>query len=127
MTPAEPNLAELTDRIRDFNTRRDWQQFHSPKNLATALVVEAGELAEIFQWMTQAESRRPDEDTRRRIVAEIGDVLIYLLNISDTLGIDPLAAAEAKLALNGRKYPVALARGSARKYDALDEDASTER
>ena len=127
MTPTGSPLAELTDRIRDFNTRRDWRQFHSPKNLATALMVEAAELAEIFQWMTQAESGRPDEATRRRIEAEIGDVLIYLLNLSDTLGIDPLAAAEAKLALNGRKYPVALARGSARKYDALEDEASTSR
>ena len=111
------SLTELTARIREFNAQRDWQQFHSPKNLATALMVEAAELAEIFQWMTQAQSRRPDEGDRQRIAAEIGDVLIYLLNISDTLGIDPLAAAAAKLELNQRKYPVALARGNSRKYD----------
>jgi NTP pyrophosphatase (non-canonical NTP hydrolase) len=113
------SLTELITQIRAFNTDRDWQQFHSPKNLATALMVEAAELAEIFQWMTQAQSRRPDEETRERISAEIGDVLIYLLNISDTLGIDPLAAATAKLSLNRRKYPAQLAKGSAAKYDRL--------
>ena len=114
MTPEE-----LTARIREFNRQRDWQPFHSPKNLATALMVEAGELAEIFQWMTHDQSRRPDEATRHRTSAEIGDVLIYLLNLSDTLGIDPLAAAADKLEVNRRKYPVALARGSAEKYDRL--------
>jgi NTP pyrophosphatase (non-canonical NTP hydrolase) len=114
-------LTDLTARIREFNAQRDWQQFHSPKNLATALMVEAAELAEIFQWMTQAESRRPDEATRRRITAEIGDVLIYLLNLSDTLGVDPLAAATHKLEVNRRKYPVALARGNSQKYDQLGD------
>ncbi|MDJ0784203.1 MAG: nucleotide pyrophosphohydrolase [Desulfosarcinaceae bacterium] len=114
-------LTELTAQIREFNTQRDWQQFHSPKNLATALMVESAELAEIFQWMTQAESRHPNEDTRQRIRSEIGDILIYLLNISDALGIDPLSAAAAKLALNRRKYPVNLAKGRAAKYDRLDE------
>ncbi len=114
------SLTELTEQIRVFNAQRDWEQFHSPKNLATALMVEAGELAEIFQWMTQAESRGPDEALRQRIGEEIGDVLIYLLNISDALGIDPLAAAETKLEVNRRKYPVAQARGRCAKYDALD-------
>jgi len=118
------SLNEITARIREFNVRRDWQQFHSPKNLATALMVEAAELAEIFQWMSQAESRQPDDATRQKIGEEIGDVLIYLLNISDTLGIDPLQAAEAKLECNGRKYPVKLARGSSRKYDTFGEDGS---
>ncbi|MEJ2638440.1 MAG: nucleotide pyrophosphohydrolase [Desulfosarcinaceae bacterium] len=116
------SLAELITQIRAFNTERDWQQFHSPKNLATALVVEAAELAEVFQWMTQAQSRRPDDETRQRIAAEIGDVLIYLLNISDTLGIDPLAAAMEKLSLNRRRYPAQLAKGSAVKYDRLGEE-----
>jgi NTP pyrophosphatase (non-canonical NTP hydrolase) len=115
------SLTELTHQIRAFNDERDWQQFHSPKNLATALMVETAELAEIFQWMTQAQSRQPDEETHKRIAAEIGDVLIYLLNISDALGIDPLAAARAKLAVNRRKYPAQLAKGSAAKYDRLGE------
>jgi NTP pyrophosphatase (non-canonical NTP hydrolase) len=84
-------------------------------------MVEGAELAEIFQWMTQAESRRPDAATRRRIAAEIGDVLIYLLNLSDTLGIDPLAAASAKLEVNRRKYPVDLSRGNSQKYDRLGD------
>jgi NTP pyrophosphatase (non-canonical NTP hydrolase) len=114
-------LTELTAQIREFNAQRDWQQFHSPKNLATALMVEAAELAEIFQWMTQAQSRQPDAATRQRISAEIGDVFIYLLNISDTLGIDPLAAASAKLDLNRRKYPVDLARGNSQKYNQLGD------
>lgn len=115
------SLTELTAQIRAFNAQRDWEQFHSPKNLAMALMVEAGELAEIFQWMTQAESRRPDEALRQRIGEEIGDVLIYLLNISDVLDIDPLVAAEAKLEGNRRKYPVALAKGKADKYNQLDD------
>lgn len=116
------SLTKLTAQIRAFNAQRDWEQFHSPKNLATALMVEAGELAEIFQWMTQAESRRPGEALRQRIGEEIGDVLIYLLNISDALDIDPLVAAEAKLEGNRRKYPVALSKGKADKYNQLDDD-----
>ena len=112
-------LTELTEQIRRFNAEREWAQFHSPKNLATALMVEAAELAEIFQWMTQAQSRQPDAALRQRIGEEIGDVLIYLLNICDTLAIDPLEAAEAKLAGNRRKYPRALSKGKADKYDTL--------
>ena len=118
------SLTKLTAQIRAFNAERDWEQFHSPKNLATALMVEAGELAEIFQWMTQAQSRQPDAALRQRIGEEIGDVLIYLLNISDALCIDPLAAAQAKLEGNRRRYPVALARGKADKYNQRGDGGS---
>lgn len=117
---------DITDPLRDlalqldqFAKDRDWQQFHSPKNLASALVVEAGELLEHFQWMTEQQSRALAPEKRNAVAAEIADVLLYLILLSTALGIDPIAAAQAKLKLNELKYPVARARGSSKKYDEL--------
>lgn len=121
----QPNLSSLLADLRKFNAERDWEQFHSPKNLATALMVEAAELAEIFQWHTQAESRKPDKATRQRLGEEIGDVMIYLINLADKLGIDPLAAAAEKLSLNQQKYPVSLAKGNSLKYSKLGSSEKT--
>ena len=112
-------LDQLRDRLREFTAARDWDQFHSPKNLAMALSVEASELLEIFQWATEAQSRAPDEKARAAIRDEIADVLIYLVRIADQLGIDPLAEARRKLADNERKYPVEKSRGNAKKYTEL--------
>ncbi len=112
-------LDELMAAIRRFNNDRDWHQFHSPKNLVMALGVEVAELTEHFQWLTQQQSRALPPDKREAVTREIGDVLIYLLNLSDQLGIDPLKAAMKKMQQNQRKYPVALAKGSAKKYDEL--------
>ena len=113
------SLHNLTVQLVQFAEDRDWQQFHSPKNLASALVVEAGELLEHFQWMTEAQSRALPPEKRDAVGAEVADVLLYLLQLSTALGIDPIEAAQAKLQLNARKYPVDLARGNNKKYDEL--------
>jgi NTP pyrophosphatase (non-canonical NTP hydrolase) len=113
------SLDALRTRLRIFVAEREWEKFHNPKNLVMALIVEAGELVEQFQWLTphEADSLRPDQ--RAEVELEIADVLIYLVELADRLGIDPLAAAEKKLALNAVKYPVEKARGHAGKYDKL--------
>jgi len=113
------DLDRLTDLIRKFNDERDWAQYHSPKNLASSLVIEAAELLEILQWLTEEESSNLDTEKRRKVEEEIGDVLIYLLNLADKLGIDPSEAALQKLKANEEKYPVEKARGSAAKYTEL--------
>ena len=112
-------LRDLALQLDQFAKDRDWQQFHSPKNLASALVVEAGELLEHFQWMTEEQSRELAPDKRDAVGAEMADVLLYLIQLAGALGIDPIAAAQAKLKLNALKYPVDRARGNSRKYDEL--------
>lgn len=111
------DLQELRERQRAFVAERDWEQFHSPKNLAMALSVEASELVELFQWLTEAQSAAPDEKLRGRAAEELADVLWFLVRIADRLDIDLLAAAESKLAANAEKYPAGRVRGQARKYD----------
>lgn len=113
------SLLELAQQLDHFAAERDWQPFHSPKNLASALVVEAGELLEHFQWMTEAQSRELTQEKRDAIGAEVADVLLYLIQLSTSLGIDPIKAAQSKLQINAQKYPVALARGTSKKYDEL--------
>ncbi len=110
------SLRDLTQRVRRFAAERDWDQFHTPKNLAMALVAEAGELAAEFQWLTAAQSAAPSPQQLARIQAECADVLIYLVRLADRLGLDLLAAAEAKIDENERRYPVEKARGSSKKY-----------
>ncbi len=114
------DLRDLMDAVREFNRERDWERYHSPKNLAIALMVEAAELAEIFQWLTEDESSRLPEEKLRHAEEEIGDVLLYLLSLADKLGVNPMEAARKKLRLNGEKYPVHKARGSAEKYTELE-------
>lgn len=112
-------LRDLRDELRAFAAERDWDQFHSPRNLATALAVEAAELLEPFQWLTDEQSRSLPPDTRAAVEEEIADVLLYLVRLADKLDVDLAAAARAKIVRNGEKYPVDKARGSSRKYDAL--------
>ena len=109
-------LPALARRLREFAIERDWEQFHSPKNLAMALVGEAGELVAEFQWMTEAQSQAPDAAQLARIRAETGDVLIYLVRLADKLGIDLVAAANEKMEENARRYPADRVRGSSKKY-----------
>jgi dCTP diphosphatase len=112
-------LQDLARQLDQFAKARDWQQFHSPKNLASALIVEAGELLEHFQWMTDEQSRDLRPEKRDAVAAEAADVLLYLIQLASALGIDPVAAAQDKLKLNELKYPVDRARGSSKKYDEL--------
>ena len=112
-------LRDLRDELRAFAAERDWDQFHSPRNLATALAVEAAELLEPFQWLSEEQGRDLPPETRAAVEEELADVLLYLVRLADKLGVDLAAAARAKIARNGEKYPVEKARGSSRKYDAL--------
>ena len=113
------DLESLRNQLRTFAAERDWDQFHSPKNLAAALAVEASELLEHFQWLTEAQSQQLPPETLGEVRAEVADVLLYLIRISDKLGIDLVEAAKAKILLNAEKYPVEKARGSSRKYTEL--------
>jgi NTP pyrophosphatase (non-canonical NTP hydrolase) len=117
--PRENHMQELITKIRAFARERDWDQFHSPKNLAMALSVEVAEVVEHLQWLTQAESNRLDAEKLDKIRAEIGDVMIYIARLADRLGIDPLQAAHEKMLVNEEKYPVAKAKGLATKYTDL--------
>lgn len=113
---AEDRLTELQRRVAAFAAERDWDPFHSPKNLAMALSVEASELLEEFQWLTEEQSRSLDAERRERVRLEMADVLIYLLRLADKLGVDLPRAAADKLAVNEQKYPADRVRGSPRKY-----------
>src|SRR5262245_42525221 len=109
-------LDDLAAKLRAFAAARDWDQFHSPKNLAMALTSEAGELAAEFQWLTEEQSRSPDTERLGRIRYECADVLIYLVRLADKLGIDLTAAAHEKIAQNEQRYPAERVRGSMKKY-----------
>lgn len=115
----ERPLEELAILLREFAAERDWDQFHSPKNLAMALSVEASELMEHFQWLTEEQSSALQTEKLQQVREEIGDVLIYLIRLADKLGIDPSEAAFEKLELNRAKYPEDKVRGSAKKYTEL--------
>ena len=112
------DLQSLTQSLRDFAQEREWDQFHSPKNLAAALTVEAAELLEHFQWMTEEQSRQPSAEKTAEIAAEAADVFLYLLQVCDKLNIDLTESARQKLVVNAQKYPVERARGSSKKYSA---------
>lgn len=109
-------MDDLAKKLRDFAKERDWQKFHTPKNLAMALSVEVAELVENFQWLTADQSAQPDEKKLKDIADEIGDTLIYLVMLADKLGIDPLEAARAKIEKNRAKYPAGKVRGKSDKY-----------
>ena len=110
-----PSLSQLQQQLREFARERDWEQFHSPKNLSMALTVEAGELHEIFQWLTGDQSRHLSSEQLDMAAEEMADVLLYLCRLADVLDIDLLAAASAKLVKNAQKYPANEVRGSAQK------------
>ena len=110
------SLEHLAEHLRRFAAERDWEQFHSPKNLSMALSVEVAEIVEHFQWMTEEQSRDLDAPRKAEVEQELADALIYLVRLADQLGIDLLEAAERKLALNEQKYPAERVRGSSKKY-----------
>ena len=112
-------LTELRNALRRFAAERDWDQFHSPKNLASALAVEAAELLERFQWLTEDQSRNLPPAELAKVREEMADVLNYLVRLADKLDVNLLDAARDKIDINARKYPVEKVRGSAKKYSEL--------
>lgn len=113
------DLGDLAQRLRAFAAERDWEPFHTPKNLASALIVEAAELLEHFQWLGGEQSAQLAPEQRAQVALEMADVLLYLVRLADRLDIDLLAAATRKLEINAIKYPAALARGTSAKYTDL--------
>lgn len=110
------SIDALRARVNNFVEERDWAQFHSPKNLAMAMIVEAAEVVEHFQWMTEQDSRQLDAETQEKVGQELADTFVYLMRIAEVCGIDLITAANAKIDLNARKYPVDKCKGSNDKY-----------
>jgi NTP pyrophosphatase (non-canonical NTP hydrolase) len=121
LADATTTIEDLKNRVLAFVRERDWEQFHSPKNLSMAIAAEAGELMEHFLWADSAASRDSCQETARRkkVEEELADVVIYSLDFANITGIDLAAAIEAKLAVNAQKYPVEKARGRSEKYTEL--------
>ena len=115
------SLNELRAKVNAFVRERDWDQFHSPKNLAMAMIVEAAEVVEHFQWDTLEESQQISEERRTEIGHELADTFVYLLRLAEVTGVDLIAAAHQKIALNAIKYPVEKAKGSNAKYTDYQE------
>lgn len=114
--PNRSELLILRDKLRAFAAARDWDQFHSPKNLSMALMVEVAELMEHFQWLTEAQSAALAEEKKAVVAEELADILLYLVRLADKLGVDLPEAALHKLEKNAVKYPAEQVRGSAKKY-----------
>jgi len=110
------SIDALRTRVNRFVEEREWAQFHSPKNLAMAMIVEAAEVVEHFQWMTEDDSRQLDAATREQVGQELADTFVYLMRIAEVCGIDLIAATNAKIDLNAQKYPVEKCKGSNAKY-----------
>ena len=110
------DLDTLKHRLREFADTRDWNQFHSPKNLCMALGVEVAEITEHFQWLTEEQSKNLTRSKLDEVGTELADTLLYLIRLADKLDIDLLAAAFSKIELNKQKYPVEKSRGNAKKY-----------
>jgi NTP pyrophosphatase (non-canonical NTP hydrolase) len=119
MLSMHATIEALTSEIRAFRDARDWLQFHNPKELAVAIVAEAGELLQHFVWQNHEQSERRVVERRADIESEIADVAILLFELADNCGIDLAEAMRAKLARNEVRYPVDKARGSSAKYDQL--------
>ena len=112
-------MKELKEKLKEFNKERNWEKYHSPKNLAIGISVEANELLELFMWLNDDGSRNLSAKQMGRIREEVGDITINLINLCHNLGIDPIDCANEKLELNRQKYPVEKAFGSAKKYDEI--------
>lgn len=113
---AQADLQVLREKLREFAQVRDWDQFHTPKNLSMALMVEVAELMEHFQWLTAAQSEQLTTEKMAEVADELADVLLYLVRLSDKLGVDLFAAAMRKIDKNALKYPADQVYGSAMKY-----------
>jgi len=119
MSNIDTNTLKLL--LREFADSRDWNQFHSPKNLSMALSVEASEITEHFQWLTEEQSGNLPRNTRNEVATELADTLLYLIRLADKLDIDLLNAAYNKIQLNEQKYPVDKAKGNAKKYTEFNK------
>jgi NTP pyrophosphatase (non-canonical NTP hydrolase) len=117
-----PPLDELKQRLHEFARQRDWEQFHSPKNLSMALIVEAAELVEHFQWLTEDQSLQLPAEKRGEVEQEMADIFIYLVRLADRLGVDLVDAAWRKIEINERKYPADRVRGKAGKPKDMPRD-----
>ena len=111
------NITKIQNQLSRFASERDWEQFHTPKNLSMALSVEASELVEIFQWLTPEESTHPDQKQTQSVQSEVADIAMYLIRICQILEIDLESAIQEKIIQNENKYPVELSKGTARKYN----------
>jgi dCTP diphosphatase len=112
-------LKKIAETLEQFAVKRDWNQFHSPKNLSMALSVEVAELVEEFQWLTEDQSASLSADKLSKVKDELGDIFIYLVRLSSKLNIDLISAANEKIQKNDIKYPVEKAKGNAKKYTEL--------
>ncbi len=116
MKTCKDSLDALRERLKHFARERDWEQFHSPKNLSMALIVEAAELCEHFQWLTEQESMNLNAEKLAKVSEELADILIYLIRLADRLGIDLIKETYRKIEINELKYPVQKVKGRANKY-----------
>ena len=112
-------IKTIIDKIKQFRDKRDWMQFHDPKNMAVSIIIEASELLEHFQWKTKEEVEKYINENKADVKDEIADIALYLFELADNLGIDLLDAMENKLAKNEKKYPVEKVRGKHTKYNRL--------
>jgi dCTP diphosphatase len=121
--PIPMSIQSLQIALQEFAQQREWDKFHTPKNLSMALAGEAGELLELFQWLTTEESLPANlaSRTRERVQEEMADVFLYLIRLADKLDVDLEAAAQQKLVANAEKYPVDLSTGNAVKYNRRHE------
>jgi dCTP diphosphatase len=115
------NIKQIQKQLSEFASDRDWEQFHTPKNLTMALSVEASELVEIFQWLTPEQSSNLNDKQINAVNEEVADVAIYLLRLCDVLGINLSDVVENKIKVNGDKYPVDLSKGNAKKYNQRED------
>jgi len=117
---AETDFDQIRKQVRQFVVERDWDQFHSPKNLSMALIVEAAEMVEHFQWLTEEQSCNLTPEKLAEVELELADIQIYLISLAEKLKLDLVAAAEKKLVLNAKKYPAEKARGNSKKYNEYE-------
>jgi len=122
MSKGEGSLTALSDTLADFARQRDWEQFHSPKNLSMALIGEAAELVEHFQWLTEEQSKHLNADKKQAVALEMADILIYLIRAAERLDIDLIDSAWQKIEINKQRYPIDKVKGDARRAGDYDND-----
>ncbi|HLY96668.1 MAG TPA: nucleotide pyrophosphohydrolase [Sideroxyarcus sp.] len=117
---ADTDFDRIKKQVRQFVVEREWDQFHSPKNLSMALIVEAAEMVEHFQWLTEEQSCNLPPEKLAEVEQELADIQVYLISLAEKLKLDIVAAVERKLVLNAQKYPVEKARGNSKKYNEYE-------